>query len=674
MSEENELSLLESLMVEMGDVDLFPDPVLQAYKKNPMKALPLARAAHKAESNPDRKARQAECLARPRLWAAPTRPPSLHTINGFGTTLYGRAFPNREDGTYIATQFIAFLFLPVFPMGSYWVKPADDGGWYFLARTPHPPWVKWPPIAWAAGFFILVAGFSLAGWKAANEADVVVFNGFGEPLEVTAGDRHWTLEPDDHARVTLSTQPTVFTASLLGHAPFETVEIDLTGHSRDTTVYNPGGRGIVTVDYIVYGYGEPPESDLLIGPVHSVRKVDYYFTDPPEQLKVSAGSTVTKRVLDGTGGNPVMIFFALSTRIAPERAMEYADAYVSGGGSDPMLLSVAMGARQEAGATPIEVCAEWAGPTVTDVERHRFCQSARQSVGDATVLGDYRALAESHPDSAPYHYLYGRILPGDDAIAEYDRAIALDPAFARAHLAKGYHLFTHHGDLPAAARSYESALDLDPMLVGDIRPMLLRLARVQGASTTDVLTRTGDSDSATRAALAIEADPSVYAEQRASVASDLASELFDDTSRARLLTPLALVVGDLDEVRSGNADGAGLDVQLALSTRATAADRSAALQVPPETPAQAVLAWDLSTLEGSPEPGYLGMLAGVSSTLPEFLTSHPTATVAEITDALAGVEPSVQAAVWFVYGRRSGNAEMRRNARAWSLPGELPYF
>ncbi len=64
-------------------------------------------------------------------------PPSLSTVNGIGTTLLGHRDDDPVTGTYVATQYFVVLFVPLFPLTSYRVRPAATGGWHFLGKVPH---------------------------------------------------------------------------------------------------------------------------------------------------------------------------------------------------------------------------------------------------------------------------------------------------------------------------------------------------------------------------------------------------------------------------------------------------------------------------------------------------------------------------------------------------------
>ena len=63
-------------------------------------------------------------------------PPSMSTINGIGTALYGHRDEDPGTGTYVATLYFVLLFVPIFPISSYRVRPAAGGGWYFLGKVP----------------------------------------------------------------------------------------------------------------------------------------------------------------------------------------------------------------------------------------------------------------------------------------------------------------------------------------------------------------------------------------------------------------------------------------------------------------------------------------------------------------------------------------------------------
>ena len=52
-----------------------------------------------------------------KLLGEPGQKPALGILNGIGTTLYGRRDYDAGTNTYVATQWLVFLFLPLFPAG-----------------------------------------------------------------------------------------------------------------------------------------------------------------------------------------------------------------------------------------------------------------------------------------------------------------------------------------------------------------------------------------------------------------------------------------------------------------------------------------------------------------------------------------------------------------------------
>jgi hypothetical protein len=61
--------------------------------------------------------------------------PSLSTINGIGFKLYGSTDTDLETGSYLATYYFTFFFIPIFPIRRY--RVIDTGGGYkFLGKAP----------------------------------------------------------------------------------------------------------------------------------------------------------------------------------------------------------------------------------------------------------------------------------------------------------------------------------------------------------------------------------------------------------------------------------------------------------------------------------------------------------------------------------------------------------
>lgn len=69
-------------------------------------------------------------------------PPSLYTINGIGVTLYGSTDKDYETGSYLATYYFTFFFIPIFPICRYRVISTGTG-YRFLGKAPLRNFDKW---------------------------------------------------------------------------------------------------------------------------------------------------------------------------------------------------------------------------------------------------------------------------------------------------------------------------------------------------------------------------------------------------------------------------------------------------------------------------------------------------------------------------------------------------
>ena len=68
--------------------------------------------------------------------------PSLHTINGIGTTMYGSTDHDPASGSYLSTYYFVFLAIPIFPISRYRVIPTGNG-YRFLGKAPLRTFDKW---------------------------------------------------------------------------------------------------------------------------------------------------------------------------------------------------------------------------------------------------------------------------------------------------------------------------------------------------------------------------------------------------------------------------------------------------------------------------------------------------------------------------------------------------
>lgn len=68
-------------------------------------------------------------------------PPTMFTLNGIGTGLYGSR--DRIEDTYVATLAFCVLFIPLIPLASYRVRKAGGNSYQFFAKVPLSSFAIW---------------------------------------------------------------------------------------------------------------------------------------------------------------------------------------------------------------------------------------------------------------------------------------------------------------------------------------------------------------------------------------------------------------------------------------------------------------------------------------------------------------------------------------------------
>ena len=80
--------------------------------------------------------------------------PSLRTVNGFGTKIYGHEPFPPDHGLYFTVLYFTAAYIPVFPIARFLVKDAAGGGWHFLGKAR---WTQWMKIHFAVSCFLTLA-------------------------------------------------------------------------------------------------------------------------------------------------------------------------------------------------------------------------------------------------------------------------------------------------------------------------------------------------------------------------------------------------------------------------------------------------------------------------------------------------------------------------------------
>ena len=470
-------SPLVRIAYDEGDPELFPPAVLRLHADGRQaQAREALLAALRSESDPHRRERQQHWAEQLRLWFEPAngKSPGLFTLNGIGTMLYG-SYQADGDGLHIATQWLVFAFIPLIPLSSWLVKPADQGGWYFLGRTPLPPlWRTWKKVvltlmlAIAAAFAV---GVGQAMIKRRTELELVIVNGFQRPVVVQVNGRRFELAPTGHRRCgSLAVRETArFTASWPGEAePFESLTRRFDGEGGRLAVYNVKNRAPLILTEIVYGSSSVPKARVVYDPasIAIMDKPEYVFTEPPKQKRVKRGQVIRDTILMMVAPDQNVMIQAgiiqsehVSGPMRKELAAAMLEAEQLTGPQSIDAVAMGIAAREGKPEEQIRYARDFRDQHMDDVEAHRLYQQCWESQNKAELIKEYQGLLEAHPQSAVYHYLLGRVVPDHERARElYEQALELDRGFRYPWLGLAW----QHG----LAGRYDLAIDALDAYVG----------------------------------------------------------------------------------------------------------------------------------------------------------------------------------------------------------------
>ncbi len=482
-----EVSRLVEINREKG-IAVFSPQVIELWERGEgAKARKLFLAEFKTVRSVARQGMMAEYVEDARFWLSSLgSTPSLFTFNGIGTMLYGRHQP-EEDGTYVATQWLVLLFLPLFPLGAYLVHPAPDGGWFFLAKAPLPPLARTVRLLFGTALLVGLAAVGGGYWFAGQRASVVVYNGYDVPVSVRLGPEGGQVPPGV-ARLFDGVPTDVVgfeaSASAAGVAFAERREVDLTqaGYAKHV-IYNVGGRGTLVLNHIVWGDDQPRPSRVLGSePVLVIDEVDYVFEEPPETQSVVEGSSKHASILgaiDDVGLTDILSFHLREERLADALRIALAELEMYPG--NPVAVTATMSllaSDPERGRATLTALLE---KHPVEVELHRAYQHLSSIGNKAAVVEEYRKLLVANPTSASHHYLLGRLVDeqSSEPVELYRRAIELDPNFSYSHWALAWRAWMKH-DHRLASEHYARFAEISPANAAKALELRLRAARIVG--------------------------------------------------------------------------------------------------------------------------------------------------------------------------------------------------
>jgi tetratricopeptide (TPR) repeat protein len=227
-------------------------------------------------------------------------------------------------------------------------------------------------------------------------------------------------------------------------------------------VYNVGGRGLYHRIHVVYSVNKKERestTSTLIAMKRWIAQdpVDFLFTSPPDSIK--GPRSVTREAfeiayLDPRGEAAELV--AQGNDADAARALHEAlahDPCETGTRQDLVGLFRERGDKEHAQAE----AAAWVSACPSMLEAHRTYQDVLVENGRTeALLGVYRERVAKEP-SAANHYLYGRLLRGQQAIAEFTEALRIDANVTWARIALGRQLLEAEQDA-AAYQTLDDAL------------------------------------------------------------------------------------------------------------------------------------------------------------------------------------------------------------------------
>lgn len=396
-----------------------------------------------------------EVLSRRRLFVRRAGPPTMFTFNGIGTRLYGAADRDR-NGTYIATLYATLVYLPVLPLSSWWVVPAESrgflsrGSWRFFGRVPlsraHRLW-QWIVLG---GIAALIGWLALGAHHRATHADVAVVNGLDVIVVAQIGDEKVTVAAGGVARVSLSSGRThVVTTTEMG-VPVEELDIDVPGDT-DLVAYDVLGAApirIVDVEYFSNasrspGSGRSPRIEDHVGEAFVARDgIQYVFEKPPESVKMTGTHEVRRwaMVVDG-GWHTAAPMLGVGGSI--DRAADLVERVALAQGDDESLQAAEAIVATADGRRVLALGERAVARSPESIIAHRVLQDGLRLAGkDGEARARYRPAWEKDPSSVRAGYLYARTLPDAEAAPILERLDATGPGDRWVIRARWWHAYT----------------------------------------------------------------------------------------------------------------------------------------------------------------------------------------------------------------------------------------
>jgi hypothetical protein len=387
------------------------------------------RARLKAENNANNRRLLEEVLRDRRWFLEPiTSAPTMSSVNGIGTKLYGES-ERAPDGTHVATLFFIVLFIPIYPIAQYLVQELGGRKWSFYGKVPPSPVI----VAWRLvvklAFVTAAAAIAWGVIENSSHSDVQFLNGLDVPVQISAGKKQLTVPAGGHVSERMKSGN--FTVRVqIGGQLVEEEKIEVPG-GFDLVAYNVLGAAPLFRENVIYypdSVTHPPEDkslpEFLAGQkLVTAKNVDYVFRDQPQTIEMDKNaSTATRTHVDVVpGGWKISVAYLLSQKKS-ELAATIAERVLGARPDDVNALGVAITVVQRArGSAAVAQFTERAAAAHPDsLEIQRLYQNEMIMAGKrAELVPKYHGAFTKHPDSALYAYLDARLAPQAEAAARF---------------------------------------------------------------------------------------------------------------------------------------------------------------------------------------------------------------------------------------------------------------
>jgi tetratricopeptide (TPR) repeat protein len=408
-------------------------------------------------------------LAQRRLFLDPVAAaPSLYTMNGIGTMIWGKSDVG-SDGTYVGTLFFVLVFLPIWPIAQYLLY-SQGNQYQFFGKLPLSRTMRLWRAAVAVALLAGVAGITGAVWRAGKYADVHVVNGLDLPVAVELAGTKLTLPPGVHAMREVEVGKARVRATAPDGRVLEELELAIP-RSTDLVVYNPLGAAPLFVESVTYvsSGATPPDREtytLAAGkPFFARDDVDYLFRDPPKKIETNSSSGKTLRwragVLEG-GWRMSLAALSFEGRTADAAALVERIVAAEPDAKDAVQTRVALTLLTRGPEAALPLAREAATTSPEDVELQRTFEDLLVVTGrgdEARRIFAERARKE--PDSPAAGYLSARVEPNAIALPAFETLARRFPkdTYVRRGLAWAYQSAGRPAD---AVREWDALAALDP--------------------------------------------------------------------------------------------------------------------------------------------------------------------------------------------------------------------